>query len=31
MSNKGKYTIIDLANFRNSKVVCLTLDVEKDY
>ena len=31
VSNKGNYTIIDLANFRNSKVVCLTLDVEQDY
>jgi peptidoglycan/xylan/chitin deacetylase (PgdA/CDA1 family) len=31
MSNEGKYTIIDLASFKNSKVVCLTLDVEQDY
>ena len=30
-SNKGEYTVIDLANFRNNKVVCLTLDVEQDY
>lgn len=26
-----KYTIIDLASFKNSKAVCLTLDVEQDY
>jgi len=30
-SNNGEYTIIDLANFRNNKVVCLTLDIEQDY
>jgi peptidoglycan/xylan/chitin deacetylase (PgdA/CDA1 family) len=30
-SNRGEYTIIDLAKLRSSKVVCLTLDVEQDY
>jgi peptidoglycan/xylan/chitin deacetylase (PgdA/CDA1 family) len=31
MSNGRKYTIVDLAGFKNSKAVCLTLDVEQDY
>lgn len=30
-SDQGKYHIIDLAKFKDKKVVCLTLDVEQDY
>ena len=31
VSNKEKYTMLDLHNLKNEKVVCLTLDVEQDY
>jgi len=30
-SNKEKYTILDLHNLKNEKLVCLTLDLEQDY
>lgn len=31
VSNKEKYTMLDLHNLKNEKVVCLTLDVEQDH
>jgi len=31
MSSKKKYTILDLNNLKNKRIVCLTLDVEQDY